>query len=1849
MAAKGMTMDIFPGYTVADLIFNNAGTMVFRVEKNDTKEKFVLKTTASDHPSVKQKIKYRHEYEILKILKSSGLKYSVRVMEMGISRHRPFLIMEDLRCSDLESIRKAEGKNPFDVETVLDIGIKTSYGLKELYNARIVHQDIKPGNILYNRDTGILKLVDFSSASAVFSENSNTADSVTNAATLAYMSPEQSGRMNRRIDWRTDFYSLGVTLYELLTGDLPFQYEDPLDMVHAHMAMLPQSPHKINKNIPENLSAVIMKLMNKDADKRYQSANGIKYDLEQCRSFFMEHAVSSMESAASGDFLSSSFKPGQKDIADIPVIPQKLYGREKEITILKKGFKKTCRGESRMLLVKGEPGIGKSALVNEVKRSMVQERGYFISGKFDKLKQKPYGALINAFGELIHHILSEDENRIFTLKKKLINILGANGGIIVDVIPDVELIIGKQKPISETGPVENENRFISVFENFMGAFISRNHPLVIFLDDLQWADPASLNMIKRFLAFKTGYLYVIAAFRDNEIHHGSPLMIIVEEIKNNGVKTETIGLSQLGKEDINLLISETLLCKMEESKPLSCLCLEKTGGNPFFLNQFILSLFDEKLIRLNEKCNKWEWDYEKIKLSDLTDNAADLMINKISAMSFNAQKILKYAACIGSVFDLNALSIVYGKSMKDTAADLFEVLLKGFILPLDKSYKYISGLPPDLENKSPAQKVRYKFLHDRVHQAAYSLMKEKEKQKIHLKAGNELMKSSGISEDYFIFCCEKEKKRTGFTPWILSKSKNDNNPEEHIFDITDHLNAAEGLITEKNRKQLLAQLNLSAGKKAKKSAAFEQAWSYFKAGIKMLEKNSWSVQYSLSLHLHEQAAETAFLLGNFTDMEDEIKNIIENAETITDMVQVYKIKIQAHTSRHELKQAVETGFLILKKLGVSFPEKSGRLQVYIEYLKTKFILAGKSKEDLINMHTMTDPYAFAALDIMQTMGFSVYVAAPEKAPFFIFKGIYLCVKFGNTAFSSIFYVHYAIFLCGMAQNLQFGYKLGITSLELLEKFHAVKFAAKTKVVFNLFVRHWKEPLKSSLLPLKNTYKNGVQTGDFEFAAAAASQYPYFCYFAGVELSQVAKKALKYNKIIKRLKQKSWQSYNERTWQIVLNLMGCTENPVLVSGDIFDEKTMLYHYKKENDMTGICSLYINKMILGYLFHDYNNAVQNARSAKKHLIALTSHVSIPVFYFYQSLTFAALFNKESNSGRKKILKKLARNQKKMKKWAAASPSNYLHKWCLVEALLQHFSGKDNQAADLYNKAIKGAGKNQYIQEEAIANELASVFYLEKKDVKRAEHHMAEAKYCYETWGAMAKVHFLDKKYPALLSKDTLPRKKKARLYSGTGFYMNADAGLNMNFPQVSITSGTTVFMDEGQLDFNAVLKASRIISGEIRTEKLIASLMEIIVANAGAEKGFLILKYNGKMRIEARYTSSGENSIVMESTALENFSDIAKNIINFTIRTKKSVVLGDAVNKGEFTKDPHIMKNRLKSVLSAPLLYQGKLNGVIYLENNITSKAFTEERLEILFLLCSQASISLENARLYKTLQNYTSVLEEKVEERTKELEKSIKTIKHTQKQLIQSEKLAALGNLVAGVAHEINTPVGVSMTSASLLKDETDDFIHKLESKTLTRSHVIRYTDIAGKSSDLIMKNLKRAVKIIHGFKQVAVDQTSGKRREFNLKSYIKDIVASLEPEIKKINPQILINCPENLSLASFPGAFSQIVTNLVMNSLIHGFDLQHTGCKIIFDIKRSNDTIILSYEDNGKGIEKENIKKIFEPFFTTKRAGGGSGLGMHIVHNLVTGTLGGSISCKSENGNGVVFEIILPLEEFNEL
>ena len=1795
----------FPDFDIADTIYESANTNVHRALRTSDNQSVILKTTSSTHPSPNEVARYRHEYHILKSLEPKAPKHVVQAVDLVLHDHRPYLVMADFGGVDLANLIKS-GK--LERKQLLDVAVKTASALGEIYHAHIVHKDIKPANILFNPETGALKLIDFSSASIISRETSTVETSMLMTATLPYMSPEQTGRMNRMVDWRTDYYSLGVTLYELFTGRLPFEATEPLELVHAHMALMPEPPHERNEDIPPVLSDIILKLMTKDAEDRYQSALGIVRDLKECSDRFL----------ASGRI--DSFEIGEKDVSDRLQIPQKLYGREVEIDILLKGFDQVSRGACKMVLVTGPAGIGKSALVHEVQRPLIKkqttqeplttrnEKRYFISGKFDQLKKgTPYVPLIQAFQQLIRQILTESDAQISVWKEELLKALGPNGRVMIEVIPELELIIGSQPEVPTLGPAENVNRFNYVFENFINTFASEDHPLAIFLDDLQWADAASLNLIEMFITVKSEYLYLIGAYRDNEVDPAHPLTHTMEEIKKSGAEIETILLERLKEIHVNQILSETFSCDPERSKSLVRLCFQKTLGNPFFLNQFIHSLYWDELIEFNGEKGIWQWDEAKIGQTGITDNVVDLMVSKIQKLSGNTGHLLSLAACIGDRFDLNTLSIVYGKSVQETSEDLLVALQEELVLPVDESYKYVSSplnfpasdMVTDHGNLSPV----YRFLHDRVQQAAYSMVEEKERPGVHLKTGREMLKA--IPEEDL---------------------------EEYIFNIVDQLNLGSELMVDETEREKLAQLNLLAGKKAKLSAAYDSALGYLKYGINMLQQNSWQTQYELTLSLNEEAAEAAYLFRNFEEMERLIEMVLQEAKTLLDKVGVYELKIQACFAQHKLLDSIRVGLYVLNLLGFKLREKPNKFHVLFAYLGTRIALIGRKPGDLMNLQEMTDPYKRATLRLLRSVGGVAYTAAPELVPLAIFRAVHLSLKHGNAPESVFFYGAYGLVLCGGMGDIKAGYEFGKLALRLSKKLNAKSSEVRTHFVFNACIRHWKKHIRGTLKPLESAFQKGLETGDNEYAAISSYCCASYPYFAGIELSKVEEMFSSNNIILKKINQKGYFFYNEMTRQVILNLMGYHENPTEIAGDVFDEKIVMNSYFKENDRSGIFGDHFHKLVFCYLFQAYDQAIEHGEIAEKNLMAAISLAQVPIFHFYDSLTRLAAFPKTPKTKQKSILRKVTKNQKKMKKWAHHAPMNYLHKWQLVEAERARIFGKDDKAIALYDQAIAGAKENLYIQEEALANELAARFYLEGGKTETPRKYMKEARNCYDHWGAKAKVDHLDENYPELLADVSTKSSQKS---------------MNDKDRKTSLsTTGTTTSnqVKGEQLDLASVMKASQVISGEIEIEKLLSRMMRIIIENAGAEKGSLILKSGEDLRIEAEGHIHEKKVQVLQSIPIKNAPQVPGAVIQYVARMKESLVLEDAAHQGEFTTDPYIMKHQPKSILCAPLIHQNNLSGIIYLENNLAIGAFTEERLEVLALLCSQAAISLENANLYKQQQDYAETLEETVEERTKELKQSLDTIQKTQDQLVQSEKMAAIGSMVAGVAHEINTPIGIAVSAASHLEDKTSEFVAKVESKKLKRSELDSYAKTASDSSDLILKNLSGAIMIVQGFKQVAVDQTSGEQREFKLKAYIEDVLLSLKPKLKKTKHRVTVNCPEDLTLNSFPGALSQIVSNLVMNSLIHGFEGMETG-EITFDANRDNGSVILTYRDNGKGMNEKDLAKIFDPFFTTKRSQGGSGLGMHIVHNLVIQTLGGSISCRSKPGEGIMMTMKIPAAE----
>jgi len=1619
------------GYQLLTPIYETSNSLVYRGIREPNKQPVILKVLKQDYPRPSELTRYQQEYQITHNLNIDGV---VKAYSLEKYQKTLVIVFEDFGG---ESLKILTNNWTLNLKEFLSIAIKITESLGQIHAVQIMHKDINPANIVLNRETEQLKIIDFGISTVLTRENPTLKNPNVLEGTLAYMSPEQTGRMNRYLDYRTDFYSLGATFYQLLTAQLPFETNDALELVHCHIAKNPVPPHLQlgEKYCPKVVSDIVMKLMAKTAEERYQSAWGIKADLEKC----LEQLQSEGEI--------SEFPLANQDISDKFQISQKLYGREQEIETVLAAFERVSsngsfiggylseeqdKQQSELMLVAGYSGIGKSALVAEIYKPITKQRGYFISGKFDRLQRNiPYSAVVTAFSELVRQLLTETETKLKQWRTKLQAAFGSNGQIIIDVIPELELIVGKQPAVAELGATESQNRFNLVFQHFIKVFAQPDHPLVIFLDDLQWADTATLKLLQLLMtttdcqyqnttstsispvAEDKGGLFLIGAYRDNEVNEAHPLMLTVDEIKQSGAIVNQLSLCPLQLNHINQLICDTLKCTLQRAKPLAELVLSKTGGNPFFMNEFLQSLYTERLLEFNVYSLSWEWDLEQILLTNFTDNVIELMALKIQKLPNNTQHVLQLAACIGNQFELSTLSMVAEQSQRKIADLLWEAVTEGLVVPLGDTYKLIelddiNPLSSAIDNQQTSNNlIEYIFTHDRIQQAAHSLIPEEDKQAVHLQVGQFLLAHTTA-----------------------------NQKEQKIFDIVNQLNLGSPLIKARSRlageraveTDELAQLNLLAGKKAKSSAAYKQALEYFEFGIELLDggvgeqgagskgdsrKNtpdlvqdsatppspsvppsppappahpsSWQRHYDLTLALFVEAAEAAYLSGDF-ELQDELTAVVLcQANKLLDKVEVYEVKIQAYIAQNQLTEAVQTALAVLKLLGVKFPIKPSKWDIRRGLLATKLALVGKSIEDLVNLSPMKEPNKLAAMRILSSVISAAYFAMPELMPLIVFKQVNLSVKYGNAAVSASAYGSYGLILCDLAGDIDAGYKFGQLALNLLSQFNAKNAAnivaptkAKTWANVNFFVKPWKEHLNSTLQPLLEAYAAGLETGDLQAAGYAAHNYCLHSYFSGKELSKLQVEMATYGEVLAQLKQERTLQMNKLYRQVLWNLreergaqrqnqylgnyqqrQNYQANPCYLSGELYEESQMLAQHQEANDLTAICVLHFNKLILCYLFGAYQQAVANATIAQQYLEGLRGTIIIPLFHFYDSLARLAM-SRESPQlvPLQPILKQVAANQKKMKKWVHYAPMNHLHKFYLVEAEQYRVLGRVNQAADFYDRAIALAKEQEYLQEEALGNELAGKFYLAQGKTTIARAYMLESHYAYLQWGATAKVKDLEERYLRLV---TVPKIKT-----------------QAHNPTKNTTTSTTSSSFTRTLDLATVMQASQAISSEMLLENLLAKLMKSLIQNAGAEKGFLLLptKSNqgvGKetMLIEAAGAVDSEQVKVLLSIPLKN--QLPTSIINYVVRVQKTVVLNDATREGSFTQDEYIQQHQPKSILCSPLLNQGQLSGIIYLENNLTTGAFTPERLEVIKLLSSQAAISIQNAKLYSQLRERESQL------------------------------------------------------------------------------------------------------------------------------------------------------------------------------------------------------------------------------------------------------------------------------------
>jgi predicted ATPase/signal transduction histidine kinase len=1789
MESVGMNSGIdlamtIPGYLLTEELYSGSKTTVYRAVREEDQQSVVIKFLTREYPTFHELLQFRNQYAIAKNLDIPGI---VRFYSLEPYRNSYALVMEDFGGI---SLREYVQQQFLSLPEILALAIQLTNILYNLYQQKIIHKDIKPANILINPESKQVKLIDFSIASLLPRENQNIITPNILEGTLAYLSPEQTGRMNRGIDYRSDFYSLGVTLFELLNGELPFISHDPMELVHCHIAKQPDQFK--NEEIPQVIAEIVMKLMAKNAEDRYQSALGLKYDLEKC--------LVELKETGTVEY----FEIAQRDVCDRFLIPEKLYGRESQVEQLLAAFERVAEGNTEMILVAGFSGIGKTAVVNEIHKPIVRQRGYFIKGKFDQFNRNiPLSAFVQAFRDLMGQLFTESDEKLQQWKNKILTALGENGQVIIDVIPELAKIIGEQPPAPELSGIAAQNRFNLLFQNFIQVFKTKEHPLVIFLDDLQWADSASLKLIQLLMGDpEHGHLLLIGAYRDHEVSLVHPLITTLDEIKKIGAKFQTITLLKLSELQINTLVADTLNCAADLAWSLSELVYQKTQGNPFFTTQFLKALHQDGLIIFNFAEGCWQGDITQINLQALTDDVVEFMAVQLRKLPKSTQGILKLAACIGNSFDLATLAIIAEQPEIETAACLWNALQECLVLPQNEVYKFFQESEIEQSKNHQIeynQLPSYKFIHDRVQQAAYSLIPNEKKQSTHLKIGQLILQH------------------------IPESAR-----EEKIFDIVNQLNMAGELIIEETARKQLAQLNLIAGCKAKKSTAYSAAVSYLNRGLNLLTANSWQADYDLTLNLHLENIEAQYLNSNFPIANDLAEIVLQQTDNLLHRVRSHELQIQICIAQRKPHQAIDIGLQALEILGYPMLAELGKdgLMVELPDLETE-------------VSEMTDPYQLAAMRVIKTILSAILAAKPQLLPLAILSQVQLCIKYGRSALATGAYAWYGTILCA-AGNIEAGYAAGKLSLQLLKEFDAKNLKCSTYNMFYTFIQHWKEHLRHSFTPLIEGVQNGIETGDYEYAGYCATNYCIYQFLSGENLEVVEKNQYQYQELLLKLKLEH-SFCNPEIWhQLSLNLLGKVTEPSRLIGQSFDENFMLSKLEAENNRLAIFFTYLIKTILLYLLEPEApaQAVVNILKSTEDSQAVMGTEFFVAHNFYYSLAVLANYFHVEKAEQEQYLAQVAINQKTMQHWANHAPMNYQHKYDLITAETARILGNHLQAIENYDRAISGAKENGYLSEEALANELAAKFYLNWDKQKVAQAYMQEAYYCYARWGAKAKTNDLEKRYPQLLQPILQQQRLNLNPLESIAFSGTFSA---------TITSSTDTSSIPHTLDFISILKAAQAISSSIEIDELVTNLTRILLENSGAKKAALILTHENTLQVKAitsiNYSSNSPAQIqtTLVSLPLEACEYIPINIIHYVKNTQQAVVINNLQTNIPALIGEYMLEHEPKSVFCTPIINQGHLVGILYLENKLTSGVFTKERLQVIKLLAAQTAISLENAQLYQQSQQ------------------ALQDLQQAQLQIVQSEKMSALGNLVAGVAHEMNNPLGFIAVSLKQAKPTIADIVEHLKLYQENFPHANEQILDHAEEIDLnfsledIPKVIDAMVIACDRLKNISTSLRIFSRADkdykvpFNIHQGIDSTILILKHRLKanEQNPaiEVITEYSDLPEIECFPGQLNQVFMNLLANA-IDALEESVVNPQIRIKTFREAHQVKITIADNGIGINAEVKQRIFDHLFTTKGVNKGTGLGLAIAQQIIVEKHGGKIEVNSTLGQGTEFVLTLPLK-----
>jgi PAS domain S-box-containing protein len=1787
---------------------------------------------AAEQPSSDSLNRFIHEYGL-----KDDLDDAWAARPIALTRHydRMALVLRDPGAEPLDHLLG----RPLEASHFLRIAIPVARALRHVHERGLIHKDIKPANILLNSESGAVWLLGFGIASRLPRERQVPAPPESIVGTFAYMAPEQTGRMNRSIDARSDLYALGVTLYQMLTGALPFTASDPMEWVHCHIARRPEPPNERVASVPRALSTIVMKLLAKTAEERYQTASGLEADLQRCLGEWETH-----------DRI-DPFPLGTHEPSDRLLIPEKLYGREREIDALLAAFDRVVADDTtELVLVSGYSGIGKSSVVNELHRALVPPRGLFASGKFDQYKRDiPYTTLAQALQTLVRQILAKNEAELGSWQEALQNAVGPNGQLIVNLIPEVEFIIGKQPSIPDLPPQDAQNRFQMVFRRFLGTFARKEHPLALFLDDLQWLDAATLDLLEHLVTHsEVQHLLLIGAYRDNEIGPSHPLLRSLDAIRRAGASPQEIRLAPLAREDLGRLVADTLGCEPDSAAALAQLVHEKTGGNPFFAIQFFAALAEEGLLRFDNDAARWRWELNRVHAKGYTDNVVDLMVGKLIRLPTETQAALQQLACLGNVAELTMLSIVLGKSDEDIHADLWDALRL------------------ELVERSEAS---YKFVHDRVHEAAYSIIPEPTRAGAHLRIGR-----------------------------LLAAHTPPEKRQEAIFEIVNQLNRGAALITSQDEREQLAEFNLLAGQRAKATTAYASALTYLAAGAALLPEDSWERQHELAFALELQRAECEFLTGALAEAEPRLAVLSSRAANTLERATVACLRVDLYTTLGQSSRAIAVGLDYLRHLDIDWSPHPTDEEARREYERIWLQFGSRTIEDLIEQPLMTDRASLATLDVLIKLSPAALQTDANLFSLVTCRAINLSIERGNCDASCVACVRLGMVAGPRFGDYQAAYRFGRLGYDLVERHGLTRFEARTYMSFGSFVVPWTKPVRAGRDFLRHALQTANQMGDLVYVAYSGDHLITNLLAAGDPLDDAQREAE--NGLAFAQKARFGPVTDRMTAQLGLiqSLRGLTTTFGSLDHAQFDELQIEHRFARNPDLAHAeCWYWIRKLQARFFAAEYTAAVEASSRAQSLLWTMPSHFETAEYHFYGALSRAAYCDFAPAAERQPHLEALAAHHKQIQVWAVNCPDNFENRAALVGAEIARLDGCDFDAMRLYEQAIRSARANGFIHNEALANELASRFYAAHGFEKIARAYLQDARYGYLRWGADGKVRQLEHLYPQL-----------------------RDA-------PASASPTATVGRRLEQLDVGTVLKAAQAVSGEIILGELIKTLLRIAVENAGAERGLLILFPGDKPRIEAEATTSwGRVEVTLRQAAVSP-AELPESVLHYAIRTRKSVILDDALTQNPFSEDAYIGQKHVRSVLCLPLMKQAKVLGALYLENNLASHAFTPARISVLEVLASQAAISLENARLYSDLRRlvdaniigifiwdvqgriidanqafldmvgyteedlasgrlrWTTLMPAEWRDQTDQLLEEIKEggtlvprekeyfrkdgsrvpvlvgralfdwnrdegvafvidmtdLKRAEGKLRASEqrlldakmelahvtRVTTLGELTASISHEVNQPLAAVISNAEAclrwLDRQTPDLV------------------AARRSVEWIIDDSNRANEVIQRIRSLA-KKTDLEKVALDVNHAVREVMALVQRELASHQTSLRMELAPALPLILGDRVqLQQVIINLAMNGMEAMQSITDRPRELLIRSRLDEaQQVRVSVTDRGLGIPAENAAVLFDAFFTTKSSG--MGMGLSICRSIIEAH-GGRLWATANLSDGATFQFTLPI------